>query len=37
MDLGLKNKVAIICGSSSGLGEAVAKSLSAEGFFPFIS
>jgi 3-oxoacyl-[acyl-carrier protein] reductase len=31
MDLGLKNKVALVSGSSSGLGEAVAKSLAAEG------
>ena len=31
MDLGLKNKVALISGSSSGLGEAVAKSIAAEG------
>lgn len=31
MDLGLKGKVALVAGSSSGLGEAVARSLSAEG------
>jgi NAD(P)-dependent dehydrogenase (short-subunit alcohol dehydrogenase family) len=31
MDLGLKNKVALVAGSSSGLGEAVAKVLACEG------
>jgi len=31
MDLGLKNKVALVAGSSSGLGEAVAKELAGEG------
>lgn len=31
MDLGLKNKIALVGGSSAGLGEAIAKALAAEG------
>jgi len=31
MDLGLKGKIALVAGSSSGLGEAVARSLASEG------
>jgi len=31
MELGLRNKIALVAGSSSGLGEAVARSLAAEG------
>src|SRR5262245_14192417 len=31
MDLGLKNKVAVVAGASKGLGHAVAKELAAEG------
>lgn len=31
MDLGLKNKTALVCGSSKGLGKATAKSLALEG------
>lgn len=31
MDLGLANKVALVCGSSSGLGKAIAKALALEG------
>ncbi|MFW0789795.1 SDR family oxidoreductase [Gordonia sp. CPCC 205333] len=31
MDLGLSRRVAVVCGSSSGIGEAVARTLAAEG------
>mgnify|MGYP001554472311 CR=1 FL=1 len=31
MDLGLTNKVALVCGSSKGLGKATAKCLAREG------
>ena len=37
MDLGLKNKVAVITGSSRGLGLAAAKALAAEGCFVCLS
>ena len=31
MDLGLKNKNAIVCGSTQGIGEATAHALASEG------
>lgn len=31
MDLGLKDRVALVCASSQGLGKAIAKSLAQEG------
>jgi 3-oxoacyl-[acyl-carrier protein] reductase len=31
MDLGLKGKTALVCGSSQGIGRAVAEALAAEG------